>query len=409
MPSESRIELRKKTTRLVNQLSKAQLLDLFGISRIADITGLDDIQMPVFTATRVLSNTLSIHSGKGINPLDARAGAICEAIELHASEQPSDDAFVASAVQVPYDDRIDLSDCFPARASIVNDLTPIAWEEAINVQNGAPKLIPSDLIWMVPRIKDQPLMHFQSGSNGLASGATLEDAILSGLYEVIERDAWTISHYLLENFGIFPERTPLVGLPDYLESIVRRVEDAKLKLYLFDCTTDYSVPVFSAMLLDLGGQCAGIFAGYGCNLNAETAALRAVTEAAQGRACYISGARDDLLRRQFLLMKKINQVTLNAMFAKLPLGSPLSQYRRLNFDDVKTELRYLLKLIKSFGVSDVYAKELGTFLDGALYVARVFSPQCEPHRFDFWTPTLRCTSYCQRKIKQLAGEPTHGC
>ena len=56
-----------------------------------------------------------------------------------------------------------------------------------------------------------------------------------------------------------------------------------MRLHLFDITTDYRVPVFSAVLLDLNGNVAGTFGGFGCHLNAEIAAIRAITEAAQAR------------------------------------------------------------------------------------------------------------------------------
>src|SRR5258706_10413422 len=170
-------------------------------------------------------------------------------------------------------------------------------------------------------------MYVKMGSNGLASGGSSEDAILSGLYEILERDAWTLNQFLLDNCGILPARTPLINLPPRLESIVRKVEVAGVKVHLFDISNDYRVPVFSAIMVDLSGQCAGTFAGFGCHLNAEVAAIRAVTETAQARCCYISGARDDLFRRQFLLMKRMDQNKLDSMFNDLPMGSPISDYR----------------------------------------------------------------------------------
>src|SRR4029077_19896919 len=121
--------------------------------------------------------------------------------------------------------------------------------------------------------------------------------------------------------------------------------------------------------------------------------------------CYISAARDDLFRRQFLLMKRMDQHKLHELFQDLPVDGPLSEHRVLDFPDVKSELRYLLKLIRQFGVSDVFVKEMGSYLDGKVHVVRVISPQCEPFRFDHWTPGLRCLSYAQRKINELAPPP----
>jgi ribosomal protein S12 methylthiotransferase accessory factor len=397
----TRQELRNASTELVNGLTKEQLLE-FGVTRVPDLTGLDRIGIPVFTAVRPLSKTVSIHAGKGLERPSSRAGAILEAIEVHLAENPASPFRVAAAFQLPEEERLALEDCFPARASVVSDMTLLAWEEATNVQNGEEKLVPSDLIWMVPRIKDQPLMHLQMGSNGLAAGASVEDAILAGLYEVLERDSWTINKFLLDHCGLLPNRMPLIALPPALESAVRKIEEAECKVHLFDVTTDYKVPVFGAMVLDHSGNCAGTFAGYGCHLNAEIAAIRALTEAVQSRACYIAGARDDLFRRQFLLMKRLDQSRLDQIFSDLPAGSPLQEYRKLEFPDVRAELRYLLKLIRQYGVSEVYVKELGSALDGQIQVVRVISPQCEPHIFDHWQPGLRCLSYAERKMKSMS-------
>lgn len=396
--------MRAGVTEAVNRLSRTELMDKFGISRVAELTGLDTIGLPVYSCTRPLSQTISIHSGKGLEGEFARAGAILEAIEFAIAENPVGPFRIASASQLPDEDRLPLEDSFPARASAVNEFIPLAWEELTNIQTGAKKLVPSDLVWMTGRIRQQPLLYFQSGSNGLASGGSIEDAILSGLYEVLERDGWTLSQFLLDNCGVMPHRTPLAGLPERIEAMVRQIEGARAKLHLFDLTTDYRVPVFGAVILDLSGQCAGTFGGYGCHLDAEIAAIRAITEAAQGRCCYISGARDDLFRRQFLLMKRTDQLKLDGLFTDLPLASPLVEYRHVSFPDPKSELRYLLKLIRGQGVNEVYVKEMGGYVDDRVCVVRVISPQCEPCKLDHWTPGLRCLSYAERKLAAMKVE-----
>src|ERR1017187_9125194 len=53
-----------------------------GVTRLADITGLDRIGIPVFTAVVPKSDdTLTVYNGKGHSSLDARAGALMESIE----------------------------------------------------------------------------------------------------------------------------------------------------------------------------------------------------------------------------------------------------------------------------------------------------------------------------------------
>jgi len=402
----TRKELRDESAKALNALTRKQLLDEFAISRVSYLSGLDTIGVPVYCSVRVLSQSVAIHAGKSLHKDLARAGAIAEAIEFEVAEHPDGPFKVCSAFQLPEEKRLGLEDCFPTRSSVVSDASLLAWEEMVNINNGEEKLVPSDLIWMIPRLKNQPLMHLQMGSNGLASGASLEDAILSGLYEIIERDGWTLSRHLIDAYGIMPKRTPLEDLPTDIQALVDTLEECKLKLHIFDATTDYNVPVFNAVILDTTGNCAGTFSGWGANLDAGSALLRAITEAIQGRACYISGARDDLLRRQFLLMKRLDQVKLHQMFSDLLTGSKISEYRKIDFPDVKTELRYLLKFLKRFGVNEVYVKEMGQYVDGSLFAVRVLSPQCEPHAFDHWTPTRRCLSYARRYVEKMADGAT---
>ena len=399
----TRKELRESVAQAINGLSRQELLQQFGISRVSELTGLDNAWLPVYTCVRAISDTVSIHAGKGLDRASSRAGAILEGIEFDVAGNPTGDWRIARAADLPPGSYVPLDECFPTRSSILNQLTPLAWEEVTNIQDGEKKLFPSDLIWLDTRIKYQPLMYVQMGSNGIASGGSLEDAILSGLYEIIERDAWTLNQYLLDS-GFVLKRMPLTDLPERVETCVRQIEAANLKVHIFDIGNDYSIPVISALILDLSGNVAGTFGGYGCHLNAEIAALRAITEAAQARCCYISGARDDLFRRQFLLMKRMDQHRIHELFSELPETEPLSSYRVLDFPDVKQELRYLLKLIRRFGVSDVYVKDMGSYVDGKVHVVRVVSPQCEPFKFDHWTPGLRCISYAQRRIDDLIKE-----
>ena len=58
----------------------------FGISRIADITGLDQVGIPVCIAIRPVSKTLALSSGKGITLDSSFISAGMEAIETHTAE-----------------------------------------------------------------------------------------------------------------------------------------------------------------------------------------------------------------------------------------------------------------------------------------------------------------------------------
>ncbi|MEO1103156.1 MAG: YcaO-like family protein, partial [Pseudomonadota bacterium] len=62
------------------------LLPVFGISRVAGITGLDRIGIPVFTAVRPNGRSLSVFQGKGLTRQAARVSAVMEAFETWCAE-----------------------------------------------------------------------------------------------------------------------------------------------------------------------------------------------------------------------------------------------------------------------------------------------------------------------------------
>ena len=56
------------------------------ITRVADLTPLDSLGLPVFAAVTPLARDLTTHLGKGATPADARASAMMEAIERVSAE-----------------------------------------------------------------------------------------------------------------------------------------------------------------------------------------------------------------------------------------------------------------------------------------------------------------------------------
>jgi len=58
-----------------------------GITRIAELTGLDTLGIPVFAAVRPLGRSLSTQQGKGITPLAAKVSALMESLETWTAEQ----------------------------------------------------------------------------------------------------------------------------------------------------------------------------------------------------------------------------------------------------------------------------------------------------------------------------------
>jgi ribosomal protein S12 methylthiotransferase accessory factor len=130
---------------------------------------------------------------------------------------------------------------------------------------------------------------------------------------------------------------------------------ADLELRLFDTTSDVEVPTFTALL----GPAHAIRTNtaryvevtYGCGTHPEPerAAIRALTEAAQSRLTYISGARDDVFREVFErpLPERVRGL-FDAMPQKTARAHPSEVLDR---DGVLSRLR-------AVGAADVFAVSL---------------------------------------------------
>ena len=78
-------------------------LKVAGVTRIADITDLDRIGIPIYTAIRPTAEdgAVSIYGGKGITKSHSKASAIMEAFERYSAERQSgDDAIIADINEI---------------------------------------------------------------------------------------------------------------------------------------------------------------------------------------------------------------------------------------------------------------------------------------------------------------------
>src|SRR5688500_7273953 len=85
-----------------------------GVTRLADVTRLDRIGLPVWQAVRPMSRALSVHQGKGATDADAQVGALLEAVESHAAETFETPAMVCPFNAIPEERRAPMLEDFAA-------------------------------------------------------------------------------------------------------------------------------------------------------------------------------------------------------------------------------------------------------------------------------------------------------
>ncbi|WP_458455281.1 YcaO-related McrA-glycine thioamidation protein [Methanobrevibacter sp.] len=292
-------------------------LKIAGITRIADITDLDRIGLPIYTAIRPTAEegAVSIYGGKGISKDHAKASAMMEGFERYSAEkQDSDETIIATVNEISdfgnYIDPVSLNLPKIFERKDISDLS-LEWTLSKDIVSGEEYYIPTNAIYH-PYIHENNVESlFKSNTNGLASGNILEEAILHGMLEVIERDAWSIFELTHKNYA----QIDLDSIQSkVVNDIIERFESQGIKIKLMDFTADVKIPTIAASADDTVTKDAGLLTlGMGSHLDPEVAILRALTEVAQSRATQINGAREDTVRADFAReagyerMKRINK------------------------------------------------------------------------------------------------------
>lgn len=367
----TRSQLKQRSAEALNKLSADTLFDRFQVTRVGEITGLDHIGVPVWAATRPCAKVISVTAGKSLDSAMARAGAIAESIEYSTFENPRGDWQFQNWYA------IDPHNLWLAKGADWSKATNIPVEYITQFSNKKPIIFPSDLIWLGDRDKKQPI--FQRTSNGQAVAGTFEEAFLSGLYECVERDAITIWTCALQEFGRIPPKQTLSTLAGPLASMIERIEQANLTLFLFCCTYDIALPVYWAIIFDPDGLPP--FAGWGCHITAQVAAERAVLEAIQSRLVYISGARDDIQRRNFDLLRNQDPTELIRIYSNLPEVETI--YTKVIDYYPWTELALVLQAIGDWKDRILYKH---IYLPFGLHAVKVFVLGLEAPVTPMWQP-----------------------
>ncbi|MEI6795397.1 MAG: YcaO-related McrA-glycine thioamidation protein [Methanomassiliicoccales archaeon] len=356
------------------------LAKVAGITRVADITGLDRIGIFVFSSIRPTAQggAISVYNGKGLTVEQAKVSAIMEGIERYCAEvhdRPLRRELAASAVRKGALEPRAL--ILPSGAEASLPYGPVAWTPGFDIEGGE-VMVPANAVFH-PYLPRGDVMLFRSSTNGLASGNTMEEAVLHGLMELIERDAWSIAEARRRFRG---------GIDASGSEKISRVLDMfasnGVEVQLKDMTSDLGVPTVAAAADDVRMQDAGLLTlGMGTDMDAESAALRALVEVAQSRLTQIHGAREDTTRadtnRQlgYERMKRLNA----HWFSPEKENTKLAEIPSLETGDVLDDLVHVQFRLTVAGLGKVLFADLSR-PEIEMPVVRVLVPGLECSAID---------------------------
>ena len=152
-------------------------MPLMGITRLANITGLDRVGIPVYLGIRPNSRSIATSQGKGIDKDHARASALMESVENWHAEHIELPARFESYWKLA--EREAVADIFeiPLRAgATLRPDVPTVWVEGYDLLNGRMIWAPYECATMNTVITFALTLTFYTSSNGLAPAAYISKA-----------------------------------------------------------------------------------------------------------------------------------------------------------------------------------------------------------------------------------------
>ena len=235
--------------------------------------------------------------GKGATDAQAKTSALCEALERYSGIFQGDEVRKRASYKQLGDRAIHPNRCmlfsenqyrgrrelnkrqlhaFHRIADPLNEDDDIEWTPVWSLTHHQTQYVPTSYCYY--DYPSQGASYCFADSNGNAAGNTLEEAILQGLLELVERDSVALWWYNRV-------RRPKVDLEcfdePYIRALVKYFETLERDLWVLDLSSDLSIPVFAAVSRRNNDLSEEITLGCGAHLDPRIGVLRSLTELTQ--------------------------------------------------------------------------------------------------------------------------------
>ncbi len=335
-------------------------------------------------------------SGKGMSETQAKVSALCETIERYSGELTGGELRVTRAFKDwPEHEAIHPNDImlysaqqyaerdfwnkngshFNRIPELLADNTPIDWTPLWSLTHSRHVYLPTQLLYYsAPASESDKTTYSMGCSNGNASGNTLEEAILQGFFELVERDAVALWWYnrlskpgvAVETFG----EAYLLELAEHYRNHYQR------ETWALDLTTDLGIPVFVAVSKLIEGKEDQILFGLGCHLDARIALQRAYAEMNQmlGMAHSDNGVELSLENNEILEWLR-NATVDNQPYMLANTSQPLtrfSDYPLQHSGEFLQDIKHCRSIIEGLGMEMLVLDQ--TRADVGMPVVKVVVP-----------------------------------
>ncbi|WP_086020375.1 MULTISPECIES: TOMM precursor leader peptide-binding protein [unclassified Streptomyces] len=238
------------------------------------------------------------NGGKGTTPLHAEVSALCEALERHSGHFHGDERVVRATLRALGDAAVHPDTCqlydprqFAGRADwnaghslfqqvpeVFDEGAEVDWTPVWSVTGNRHRYVPTSMLYYNTPDSTAGSAFFRADSNGAAAGTSLEDAVLQGFLELVERDAvalWWYNRSRLPGIDLESCEDPFTAEFRSVHASLNR------ETWALDLTSDLGIPVVAAFSRRTDKAAEDITFGFGAHFDPRIALRRALTEVNQ--------------------------------------------------------------------------------------------------------------------------------
>ena len=347
---------------------------LVGVTRLADLTALEPLGSYSYSSTRPWADDgdITVTGGKGSSRAGARVGALLEAMERAALscrgrtllQGTIDELAQTAKVLHPHA-------LVPELGCTWEEPQPLAWWPMRDLATAETILVPASAVFFPP--PPGPRL-FPSSSGGTAVGATLGEATLYALLEVMERDLAAYARWFRDGR---PLDLATVTEPS-LRARIDAVRAGGLDVHCWVVFNEYPLPLFYVVVDDPATDDAThLSAGQATHPCPNEALGAALGEAVYSRLTRVSGGREDLAREAEELAG-VDVHTMRQHALQWTGGDPLrlSDLPDRSGPTIEDDLRYVLDAFASAGLRRVLVADISV-RDGLFHAVRAVVPGVE--------------------------------
>jgi ribosomal protein S12 methylthiotransferase accessory factor len=338
-------------------------------------------------------------TGGSVAPEESRIKAIAEGLERYSSCVYDEKQFIWATADELGDEALDLSavprcsesELRHPRCPIVtpDKAAPIRWARGISLLDGRLIWVPAVMVYLHISFLSPGERFWLPISTGCAAHASLEQALISAISEIIERDAVSL---------VWLQRLPLprIELDDISDELQRYLDlnrrgNFGIEHYFFDATLDVGVPTVYSLHLSPGNDKLSSLVMCSTELDPSVAVAKVLRESSASRIAMqtsreLPAELDDFnnVHHGAMYMGKQERLHVYEFLLNSPQRRLLSEMPVITGDDSQAELINLIERLRERKM-EAYAVDLSTdeALRVGMRVVRVIIPALQPLSFNY--------------------------